>query len=50
MTAEQKAEQQRTPEKDKNFVYPTFGLVGEAGEVAEKIKKVLREKNDPRAS
>ncbi len=33
------------PNVGNNFVYPTLGLAGESGEVAEKIKKVIRDKN-----
>ena len=33
------------PGVDKNFVYPTLGLAGESGEVAGKIKKIIRDNN-----
>lgn len=33
------------PNKGNNMVYPTLGLCGESGEIAEKLKKLMRDKD-----
>ena len=47
MTFEEYQKQSRRtalyPNLGQNFIYPVLGLCGESGEVAEKIKKIIRD-------
>ncbi len=46
--AEYQKQAQKTaiyPNKGNNYIYPVLGLTGEAGEVAEKVKKIIRDEN-----
>lgn len=41
-----KALETATYPREHHIIYPTLGLTGEAGEVADKVKKVIRDNNE----